>query len=107
MIQHTPGPWSMDATGYSPLSRLIRGPNDQIIGTVANRTGEGVANARLIAAAPELLEALEQALPWVATAVAFRSDVHPEARENNKKAVEKIKAAIEKATGKSFPKEEG
>jgi hypothetical protein len=60
MTQHTPGPWAITARpkGY----RLIGTDGKQRIATVEIRDeGESIddANARLIAAAPELLEALQ------------------------------------------------
>lgn len=54
---HGPGPWAI-----SPIhTNEIKGtPGDGLIATVCeNRHGEWEANANLIAAAPELLEALE------------------------------------------------
>jgi hypothetical protein len=57
--QHTPGPWKAHPTGLS-RSGL---PEYQIhwsdIGECVAEIVHGEANARLIAAAPELLEALE------------------------------------------------
>jgi hypothetical protein len=49
-VHHTPGPWTVDGS-------YIHGPNGKRFLAVAG-DGEGQANARLIAAAPELLEAL-------------------------------------------------
>lgn len=61
--QHTPGPWTFD-TKRSP-ARLVAG-NSAALAMVyltdpetKKRSAEHLANARLIAAAPELLEALE------------------------------------------------
>ena len=54
MSTHTPGPWHV-ANGCQ-----IRSAKDQIAKAWMMRNGEGLANARLIAAAPELLEALEE-----------------------------------------------
>lgn len=52
----TPGPWHV-ANGCQ-----IRSAKDQIAKAWMMRDGEGQANARLIAAAPELLEALNLVL---------------------------------------------
>lgn len=65
--QHTPGPWKAADLGDSIW---IEGPNfkDNVICDMVGReergvlTSEDVANAHLIAAAPELLEALEELL---------------------------------------------
>ena len=55
-IKHTPAPWHV-ANGVQ-----VRSEKDQLARVWMMRAGEGKANARLIAAAPELLEALESAL---------------------------------------------
>lgn len=74
MSKHTPGPWYMDAKGSiwrRPISDLYENGGgvlgDKPLATVwRGWYGEGeqgfpvVANARLIAAAPELLEAAER-----------------------------------------------
>jgi len=62
MVQHTSGPWSIDEWGS------VNGPDGRTIeiNGVASVCSPGVrqdiakANARLIAAAPELLEALQK-----------------------------------------------
>ena len=50
MIKHTPGPWHV-ANGIQ-----IRSARHQIAKVWMMRNGEGNANAKLIAAAPDLLE---------------------------------------------------
>jgi hypothetical protein len=70
---HTPGPWSWGAA-YGHHSVLIEAEGGKVVGTVRDcvqagldkhgmhvwqQTEEGRANARLVAAAPELLEALQ------------------------------------------------
>lgn len=72
MAEHTPGPWSWDAgdigNEYSiPYCDVFAGSGDDfIIASVNDRFDrtQGRANARLIAAAPDLLEALEDAVRW-------------------------------------------
>lgn len=66
MNTHTPGPWHI--TSESVQYHYIHAPNNGIVAEVGKRSnvnGEGKANARLIAAAPELLSALKAALPAV------------------------------------------
>jgi len=53
MTKHTPGPWHV-SNGVQ-----IRSERHQIAKVWMMRDGEGNANARLIAAAPDLLEALK------------------------------------------------
>lgn len=69
MTEHTPGPWAA-TTRQGSWDRVVfqaSNPNTEICqmfhdGTDENLTGE--ANARLIAAAPDLLEALEAHRAW-------------------------------------------
>ena len=68
MAEHTPGPWRSD----SPYVSAPSGAHRKIVAdcsqdpswrdSIAISDDECIANARLIAAAPELLAALEQAL---------------------------------------------
>ena len=58
--KHTPGPWTQHegevrAKNYGLISRSYYGKPD----------GEGAANARLIAASPELLEAAQHLSGWI------------------------------------------
>ena len=57
-VQHTPGPWlALDYTGTDePAWHVVPG---DFHGTIATLDPEQSANARLIAAAPDLLAALE------------------------------------------------
>ena len=58
MSSHTPGPWEM-RQNYAPL---VYDSQHALISIPASRDEEGaeLANAHLIATAPELLEALEE-----------------------------------------------
>lgn len=55
--KHTPGPWTVDET----YRWLVMGPDRAAVGRSQSSpiSGRAEANARLIAAAPELAEALE------------------------------------------------
>jgi hypothetical protein len=58
MSNHTPGPWTIQQAGYeSYILGRIRGGRVASIYESDQPTDEERANARLIAAAPELLEA--------------------------------------------------
>jgi citrate lyase beta subunit len=70
MSTHTPGPWkvsALDARTIGPSRLLVCAdsggevPQLQGVAIVTLRTGETEANARVIAAAPELLAALKAA----------------------------------------------
>jgi hypothetical protein len=102
-MKHTPGPWVVDPavrqgfTVYAPKEGFIVGTQDE-----EGRYGaiESEANARLIAAAPDLLEALQQAtsaLEWRWERVAnCAAPVHETAIQE---AYNQARAAIAKATG--------
>lgn len=71
--QHTPGPWIADLETY-PIMVSSQSETWPLVDELGNKegrtgvfianTGDNKANARLIAAAPELLEALEQLMRW-------------------------------------------
>jgi len=75
--KHTPGPWVVGDNGvrvYAPDSdTIINDPNDWSFPD----WDEAEANARLIAAAPELLEVLNALISAAAT-IDFRLDVEAE-----------------------------
>jgi hypothetical protein len=69
--QHTPGPWVIRKAGTTRL--VIEGPNSRMVAETIEyipSEGEAPTNARLIAAAPEMAEAL-------AYAAGFMSDCTP------------------------------
>jgi hypothetical protein len=64
--KHTPGPWVIDPCGDILGNRNTPTDNGLICGMCEDRRdAEGAANARLIAAAPELLAALKEARSWL------------------------------------------
>jgi len=81
--QHTPGPWS-----YSEGTRTIRGPQNHWLASMDSWDGaiDHAANARLIAAAPDLLAALQDC-------VAVPNKNRPD------EVWQRARAAIAKATG--------
>ncbi|HDS1140228.1 TPA: hypothetical protein QDZ75_004306 [Stenotrophomonas maltophilia] len=101
MSKHTQQEWQRDGATVYALN--IEGTNRffaHVQGGWAtqgrNRTesDEVEANARLIAAAPELLEALKDLIGWVPGGVHFHTDAP-------QRAVERASAAIAKATGEA------
>lgn len=94
---HTPGPWSLKMTGWRTNPFAIYSPRRPgAVACVPSRTSvpldEQDANGRLIAAAPDLLDALEAmtaAFDWQA----------PNANPAINAAVEAARAAIAKAKG--------
>ena len=97
MPAHTPGPWEMAEAGSwaggkrTSMEYFVRRPGDDVaiaseIIDPANDDAPSEANAQLIAAAPELLEALELAL-----FVRGTSDDTPEVRNKMEQAIKKAK----------------
>lgn len=89
-VRHTPGPWTCGPRGVS-----VYGPdNVRLAALDARLLSQRQHNARLMAAAPDLLAALEAALPLVQLLAA---------KVNNPKQVadttEAIFAALAKAKG--------
>ena len=83
--KHTPGSWHVDDPGVSDRYRYVFGADRLICRiTIHNETSE--ANARLIAAAPDLLDSLKVLLKILPSAT-----THP--------AIAKARAAIKQATG--------
>ena len=100
--KHTPGPWNIGSSDL-PVSRMsihCKGHKDSCHSTVALMVSRGAigispdeefANARLIAAAPELLEALEDCVAVMDRELAGLKAIQPE--------LSSARAAIAKATG--------
>ena len=98
MSKHTPGPWEIEEH-YHFGYRWISGPEHSQLAQVVwcmedeDRSPECEANAHLIAAAPELLEALENLLK-----------VHEGEGGTQRHAGDMARAAIAKAKGsQSYP----
>lgn len=65
MAQHTPGPWTLHTTGSDGHGWVVQHPVDGAYRGVAQVRGssrQAQANARLIAAAPDLLAAAEEVM---------------------------------------------
>lgn len=97
MSKHTPGPWSIDFRGGFKKKAIISGSNWGGLARVQVKTcmaadpkkiysddPTGIANAKLIAAAPELLEVLE----WMQIKGGLGIDVHAKIKKVIKKATE-------------------
>jgi hypothetical protein len=89
MSKHTPGPWKQRG-----LVVMEDSPRQMFVADVfVNTPGdEAEANARLIAAAPDLLAACLQALCW------FDSDEEP-SYEHDQMVGEQLRLAARKAQG--------
>jgi len=83
--QHTPGPWKL-----TDGSSFVRDNHKNVIADVWQ---DSISNLRLIAAAPDLLDALREAVDMIDILAASCSD-----RVHNVSA-DKFRAAIAKAEG--------
>lgn len=109
--KHTPGPWTVEPPSDSESDYDKRekdywsirapGPNDCISHEVARLSGWNIDRdehtARLIAAAPELLQGCETALSYI-EAVCFNTP-NPKKQKNYADCAAILRAAIAKATG--------
>lgn len=91
--QHTPGPWSRNIPPARKYCTVFAGRNTHIAYLAGEHMTdeEAEANINLIAAAPELLAALREALPHVAVKMQGTTDGGP--------LLARIRAAIAAATG--------
>ena len=96
MNKHTPGPWKV-------ASVFVENAPNQIHVTTGKWGAPSIAvvdnadNAQLIAAAPELLEALENVLPALDRAFAYDGDVFGILHNDAVDAYSKARATIDKA----------
>jgi hypothetical protein len=60
MSKHTPGPWTLKVGPFGEHS--IKAPDKKSVASVLQKRADVEANARLIAAAPELLEVAKACL---------------------------------------------
>lgn len=95
---HTPGPWRLIEHPHShDWVGFIESDSIRNIAAVCNNyAGDDVVNARLIAAAPDLLAALELAFDYGVGVGIFG---HAAMQQKGKQISEQIRAAIAKAKG--------
>lgn len=106
MSEYTPGPWGMSGRCYE-LGDGLAGINGQgwnelagvVIKVNGRRSDEGIANARLIAAAPDLLEALQEMVAGDAEAIEDAKRLGVPFPDEMLAAYHKARAAIARATG--------
>jgi hypothetical protein len=110
-MKHTPGPWrigslkSFDGYTGQPFRNVWAGHNDaatvvaRAIRTEGAMTNDVDADANLIAAAPDLLQALKKLLEFVEGAAEGKDSFYWD--EINKDEGSAARAAIAKATGES------
>lgn len=95
--KHTPGPWvwtpeSESIHGYSPEGEAL---------VVVYELNTNEADARLIAAAPELLEAAKMVLAWHDAETDPSGTTFWERVEMCRESEDALRTAVEKATGEA------
>lgn len=97
--QWTPGPWELEVNGWN--NQVVYGKDARVpgkrrfIAEVSLYYDGANANAKLIAAAPDLVEAARIGLQYI-EAVCFNTP-NPKKRANYADAASKIRAALAKA----------
>lgn len=91
-VGHTPGPWITDGDNDDPRDIVDQG--GKLISCA-------YGNDRLIAAAPEFLEACKYILSHIADHERRHSDLYPAFGLNATRAIDMLTAAIAKAEGLS------
>lgn len=96
-MKHTPESWTMTGQmGSGPHACLadVRGPNGRQLATIeyTDDPAEADANARMMAAASNLLDSLKELLEWAKVWGVYESPEWVQSRD-------KARAAIAKATG--------
>jgi hypothetical protein len=96
---HTPGPWVLER--FQPRTTVTSGDRilPLLVAEIQTGDGEGKANARLIAAAPDLLEALVEVYKWGQRSEHERQQSGPVLKDYLRQATEAAREAIIKATG--------
>jgi hypothetical protein len=98
MGKHTPGPWAVEFN-WKMVATVAGGANGYELFDVRGDVPDFQKNARLIAAAPELLEALEELLSIGSVFISAIEANDPSVDFENWEA--KARAAIAKARGEA------
>lgn len=101
---HTPGPWRIGDAGRTVFGAKVPGAMPATVAYMPPVTprvdaGERKANRDIMAAAPELLAALNRALPWLGRLIADGGHLNSVAPNDAIGAMNQAQAAIDKATG--------
>lgn len=95
--KHTPGPWMRNPAEKTE----IMAPSDvMVICRVPSSLYQREANARLIAAAPDLLSVLQDSVEILDVAIESREELIGEVDEVMRDLRDRVRAAIAKAEGK-------
>lgn len=95
--KHTPGPWSIEDD--TPFSLWVSCPDGKNPLHQNRLNRDRLANARLMAAAPELLDALIEAVACGMVPISSTKDGGASTHSRQVRCADMIRAAIAKATG--------
>lgn len=99
MTEHTPGPWRYQrGNKQNPLNGCVCAPDGTLMHLTAVMNKRDESDARLIAAAPELLEALKDA-EFLLRKVSINWREAASMADSMKRSAEDARAAIAKARG--------
>ena len=90
---HTPGPWTIQH-GHSSRVYLINSPRGHAVGEIVYTDTRNPADAQLIAAAPDLLEALLELIAEADAPINWSGHQAP-----NTEGFQRARAAVYKAIG--------
>jgi len=102
-IQRTPGPWTMYRIGDHFVIQPMANPGAIPIAVTKMDQREGAdceANARLIAAAPLMLEGLKEALEYIR---ALYQKAYGQGLPSNNSVANQLRVALERAEGEDCP----
>lgn len=98
-VKHTPGPWELDVGAHKQEPGFYGGDEGYhsiTIPGVTEITGfMGTANARIVVAAPDMLEALECLLPGLILDLRYADD--DDDKDAMRSRIETVETAIRKA----------
>jgi len=97
IVAHTPGPWTASGINVEGDSLILANPSYPAIACAFSQAGNAEANARLIAAAPDLLDKAIGAADWLDSLIREHNTPSRAAMLN---ARDILRAAIAKAEGK-------
>src|SRR5687768_14796012 len=103
-LKHTEGPWMMQP--YGGFFKIIANGDTLMLPGVCisipsdnhPKLPEAFANAHLIAAAPELLEAIKRVVPWLGKMIVDGHHLEAVAPNDAIRSLQMAEAAISKAT---------
>lgn len=117
LVSHTPGPWEGEPQGDGLGVRVWDKAGHNMIAALDEDAAAGAcfvpdvqtreANARVIAAAPDLLASLKEMGDWIAAGLEASGEAWPDAKclQHTEEIAARARAAVDKAEGR-LPRED-